>query len=365
MHLQHISQPENAFCGEIDQIENRKYNNFLEINQALNNLIENTQVNKTLEEQSIVLRLYSHIYPEDFIITILPNILPNVQLLEKYNEDYFEQRGDEIVKYISKYLNSSIIIHIFSIEELVSLSSILINIIQNIKKLGITLITFGVITTQNKIESTDIRKYQIYLKEFFDCLIHIKSISSSLLSSPILHNENYVTNSTNLIHNSRKITEDRLIKQLARVLFTYIKYCLPEANRKINREISDIERSLTNLGPELLSIENKRKLLFNMGNKFQQIFNNHISGRKYEQNLSFSCEPTINTIFHKFLYKYAEEDYLATEEFTNRDIKKILFCEDCSGCIPGFPSQEGFISITSQLVQKLEVYILYILFFDI
>lgn len=71
-----------------------------------------------------------------------------------------------------------------------------------------------------------------------------------------------------------------LINKLTKILFTHIKYCLPEIMKEIRAKMKETEEDLKDLGPPMpAESAEKVQLLWNMITEFIQTYKNTISGR--------------------------------------------------------------------------------------
>jgi vacuolar protein sorting-associated protein 1 len=71
-----------------------------------------------------------------------------------------------------------------------------------------------------------------------------------------------------------------LTNKLTKILFTHIKFSLPEIMKEIKVKIKETEDDLKDLGPEMpAESSEKQQVLWNMITEFIQSYKNTISGR--------------------------------------------------------------------------------------
>ena len=120
---------------------------------------------------------------------------------------------------------------------------------------------------------------------------------------------------------------DNLIKKLTKILFTHIKYTLPEINNEIKKIIKENEEELRDLG-EAMPDDNalKMQLLWNMINDFIGTYKSTILG-KYDpkrivgQNKNeLSGGAKIKAGYWNLYEEEAKSDYKACAEYSDMHI---------------------------------------------
>lgn len=152
---------------------------------------------------------------------------------------------------------------------------------------------------------------------------------------------------------------DILSSKLTKILFNHIRTFLPEISKEINSKIRDAEDRLKDLGTALPSTtKDKIHLLWTLATKFCENFKNAISGR-YDIRLDslidqeISGAAKIKAMFAELYGNYINENYRATEDYSERDIEKAIIMHE-GDSIPGFPSIDAFLYLLQPQLEKLK-----------
>jgi len=129
--------------------------------------------------------------------------------------------------------------------------------------------------------------------------------------------------------------------------------------KEINLKARDCEDRLKDLGTTLpTTTKEKIQLLWSSVTQFTENFKNALSGRfdpKLESviEMDASGAAQIKAMFAELYGNYVENDYKATEDYSDRDIEKAIIMHE-GDSIPGFPSIDAFLYLLQPQLEKLK-----------
>ena len=149
---------------------------------------------------------------------------------------------------------------------------------------------------------------------------------------------------------------DVLINKLTKIYFRMIRENLPRIVKSINERVKSAEEELASLGQPMPTDDaGKMSMLWNMINKYCDIFRNVLQGKCNNKRLSFLDGEggfKIKILFKKLLEDFTG-DYKATKSYTDENINYALTIHE-GDSIPGFPSVEAFIYLLRPQLEKLK-----------
>ena len=140
-----------------------------------------------------------------------------------------------------------------------------------------------------------------------------------------------------------------LSTKLKEIFYDHISKFFPEIVEKIGSQYKEKEKRLRELGPNIpLKEGDKFSYLWNLVNKFCLSFKNSLTGGyersvKIDTKLKIPIRGQIQTIFEKIYCEFSE-DYSATQEYRDSEIKEIMDRYEGDSRI-GFQSIDAFYAI--------------------
>lgn len=154
-----------------------------------------------------------------------------------------------------------------------------------------------------------------------------------------------------------------LSNKLTKILYTHIKYNLPEIVKEISERIQEVSDRLKELGPPLPEAPSEKlQMAWIMIMQFCSYFRDAIAGksstkkdRSEKQKREFQGGAKIKIMYYKLYDKYSRSDFKITEEEKYDDdamSTAILLSEGDS--MSGFPSADVFVSLIQPQIEKLK-----------
>jgi len=151
-----------------------------------------------------------------------------------------------------------------------------------------------------------------------------------------------------------------LSDKLTKILYTHIKYNLPEIIKEIRERIAEVNERLTELGPAMPEEPNeKMQMAWTMVMEFCARFKNAISGRenikkqRKERASQYQGGAQIKIMYYHLLKEYAKPDYKVTQEYDDEFLNNAIILHE-GDSMPGFPSADVFVSLIQPQIEQLK-----------
>ena len=153
-----------------------------------------------------------------------------------------------------------------------------------------------------------------------------------------------------------------LSNKLTRILYTHIKFNLPDIIREISERIQDVSDRLKDLGPPLPEEPSEKlQMAWIMIMEFCQMFKDAISGKplthkdRKEKAHDFQGGAKIKIQYYKLFEQYSKPDFKITdaENYDDDMIQNSILLHE-GDSMPGFPSADVFVSLIQPQIEKLK-----------
>lgn len=151
-----------------------------------------------------------------------------------------------------------------------------------------------------------------------------------------------------------------LSDKLTKILYTHIKYNLPDIVKEINERITEVNERLTELGSPMPEEPNeKMQMAWTMIMDFCARFKNAISGREHikkqrkERANQYQGGAQIKIMYYHLLKEYSKPDYKVTQEYDDDFLNNAIILHE-GDSMPGFPSADVFVSLIQPQIEQLK-----------
>lgn len=153
-----------------------------------------------------------------------------------------------------------------------------------------------------------------------------------------------------------------LSNKLTKILYTHIKYNLPDIIKEISERIQEVTDRLNDLGPPMPEApEEKLQMAWIMIMEFCQAFKDAIAGKpigrkdRKEKAKDFQGGAKIKIMYYKLFEQYSRTDFKISEaeKYDDEDISRAILLHE-GDSMPGFPSADVFVSLIQPQIEKLK-----------
>jgi vacuolar protein sorting-associated protein 1 len=362
LRLNHLSEGAKPWAVFSVEIPDKKFYNFVEVRDAINELTDKVcGVSKDIVDKPIVLNVYSPTCP-DLTLVDLPGITKIAIAGQRHDIEKVTRAM------CHRYMSDSrtIILCVVPANADMTTSDGL-QMARNLDKNGIR--TIGVITKVDIMDRGTNAKRMIMNQDVTLRLGYVgvknraqEDIINQLSVKDAQDKENMFFN-THPIYSSMPpgfLGCETLISKLTKILFTHIKFNLPEIIREIREKQRETETELVDLGaPMPSSQEDKKHLLWNMIAELVQTYKNQIQGKwdarrlpavGGQQKSELSGGAKIKRGFYSLYGEF--ENFNATQEYSDMAIERAIAMHE-GDSIPGFPSVDVFHYLIQPQLEKL------------
>lgn len=151
-----------------------------------------------------------------------------------------------------------------------------------------------------------------------------------------------------------------LSNKLTQILYTHIRYNLPDIVREITERIQEVSERLEELGPPMPEDKNEKlQIAWTMVMEFCQKFKDAIEGKsqgrkeRKDRNRKYQGGAQIKIMYYHLFKDYAKPDYRITKDYDDELMKRAILLHE-GDSMPGFPSADVFVSLIQPQIEQLK-----------